>query len=204
MTEEVYKKKWNYWISARRTSSRSSRRPSTTRSTTSSCTVIEEKLGSPWSSEISRFNIRHNCEEKIGRRSRYYPRTYWQDTGIAKWNQLYDRFERFSGCWINPQWTFTRYQSTSVFPTSSDSWRNAKPFYRNAEPQRCAAKHLGHAWYIGQHLIHNNWIHGVPEEKNRFTHQQWKRARNNQDLRCQSGPSAKDSVIFSGGDSSKN
>ena len=26
----------------------------------------------------------------------------------------------------------------------------------------------------------------------------------NQDLRCQSGPSAKDSVIFSGGDSSKN
>ena len=26
----------------------------------------------------------------------------------------------------------------------------------------------------------------------------------NQDLRCQSGPSAKDSVIFNGGDSSKN
>ena len=30
------------------------------------------------------------------------------------------------------------------------------------------------------------------------------RAEQNQDLRCQSGPSAKDSVIFSGGDSSKN
>ena len=31
-----------------------------------------------------------------------------------------------------------------------------------------------------------------------------KRPEQNQDLRCQSGPSAKDSVIFSGGDSSKN
>ena len=30
------------------------------------------------------------------------------------------------------------------------------------------------------------------------------RQEQNQDLRCQSGPSAKDSVIFSGGDSSKN
>ena len=30
------------------------------------------------------------------------------------------------------------------------------------------------------------------------------RTGRNQDLRCQSGPSAKDSVIFSGGDSSKN
>ena len=30
------------------------------------------------------------------------------------------------------------------------------------------------------------------------------RPEQNQDLRCQSGPSAKNSVIFSGGDSSKN
>ena len=30
------------------------------------------------------------------------------------------------------------------------------------------------------------------------------RPERNQDLRCQPGPSAKDSVIFSGGDSSKN
>ena len=28
------------------------------------------------------------------------------------------------------------------------SWWNAKPFYRNAEPQRWAAKHLGHTWKI--------------------------------------------------------
>ena len=28
--------------------------------------------------------------------------------------------------------------------TISNSWRNAKPFYRNAKPQRRAVKHLGH------------------------------------------------------------
>ena len=34
------------------------------------------------------------------------------------------------------QWTIPRYQSTSVFPTSSRSWQNAKPSSGNAEPQR--------------------------------------------------------------------
>ena len=36
------------------------------------------------------------------------------------------------------------------------------------------------------------------------TAEKCERPEQNQDLRCQSGPSAKDSVIFSGGDSSKN
>ena len=36
------------------------------------------------------------------------------------------------------------------FPTSSSSWWNAKPFFWNAELQRWAAKHLGHAWYFGK------------------------------------------------------
>ena len=46
--------------------------------------------------------------------------------------KLYEWFERFSRCWISTQWTFPRYQSTCVFPTFSRSWRNAKPFYGNA------------------------------------------------------------------------
>ena len=29
---------------------------------------------------------------------------------------------------------------------------DAKPFFWNAEPQRRAAKHLGHTWYIGKRL----------------------------------------------------
>ena len=36
-----------------------------------------------------------------------------------------------------------RFQSTRVIPTSSNSWRNAKPFCRNAELQRRPAKRLG-------------------------------------------------------------
>ena len=82
------------------------------------------EIKSQWSGRIeaiSRLNIRHNCEEKIDRRSRYYPWTHWQNTGITEWNQLYERFERFSRCWISTQWTLPRCQSTSVFPTSSRS-----------------------------------------------------------------------------------
>ena len=98
---------------------------------------------------ISRLNILHNCEDKIVRRSRYYPWTHWQDSGITEWNRLHEWIERLSRCWISTQWTFSRCQSTSVFPTSSRSWCTAKPFYRNAEPQKWTAKHLGHTWYIG-------------------------------------------------------
>ena len=94
---------------------------------------------------------------------------------------LYERFERFSRCWISPQWTFPRCQSTSVFPTSSSSWWNAKPFSGNAEPQKWAAKHLGHAWFFGKRfcksssvflstLYQRNRILGVLKNQNKFTH----------------------------------
>ena len=81
-----------------------------------------------------------------------------QSTGTAKWSKLYEWFKRFSGCWISPQWTFPRYQSTCVFPTSSKSWRNAKPFYGNAEPQRRAARHLGHTWKNGKRFCKSSCV----------------------------------------------
>ena len=34
----------------------------------------------------------------------------------------------------------------------------AKPFYRNAEPQRRTAKHLGHAWYIGKRFCRSSCV----------------------------------------------
>ena len=54
-----------------------------------------------------------------------------------------------------------------------------------------------------QHFIRRNWIHGVPEQKplHSSTVEKSRRRTQNQDLRCQFGPSAKDSVILSGGDS---
>ena len=105
----------------------------------------------------------------------------------------------------------------SVIPTSSNSWENAKPFYRNAEPQRRAAKHLGHTWYIGKRFCKSRCViistlssriesvEFIEREAASFIHgEKSERQKQDQDLRCQSGPSAKDSVIFSGGDSSKN
>ena len=49
-----------------------------------------------------------------------------------------------------------------------------------------------HQWNSSEEPLHSSTV-----EKS-------DRPKQNQDLRCQSGPSAKDSVIFSGGDSSKN
>ena len=48
--------------------------------------------------------------------------------------------------------------SQCVFPTSSSSWWNAKPFCRNAEPQKWAAKHLGHTWYIGKRFCKSSRV----------------------------------------------
>ena len=50
----------------------------------------------------------------------------------------------------------------------------------------------------------NQWNSSTEEPIHPSTVEKSERPEQNQDLRCQSGPSAKDPVIFSGGDSSKN
>ena len=50
----------------------------------------------------------------------------------------------------------------------------------------------------------NQWTTAIEEPLHTSTAEKSERPEQNRDLRCQSGPSAKDSVIFSGGDSSKN
>ena len=50
----------------------------------------------------------------------------------------------------------------------------------------------------------HQWNSSVEEPLHSSTVEKSERPEQNQDLRCQSGPSAKDSVIFSGGDFSKN
>ena len=116
-------------------------------SKTGTCVKLMRTVFKKWRNWRSFFYLRHYCAKKISRRSRYNSGTYWQDTGIAKWNLL----------------------------------------YRNAEPQRRAAKHLGHMVYretslqvqlcLLQHLIRRNWIHGVQEYQNRFTHQRRRRMK---------------------------
>ena len=121
MTEEVHENLVKLKISTRRTSLRSSWRSSTTRSTASSRTVIAAKFGITWSSpeksqwngrvkEVSEFHLRHYCKTKISRGSGHYLGTFWPNTGMAKRNKLYEWFKGVSGCWINSQWKFPRYQ----------------------------------------------------------------------------------------------
>ena len=104
------------------------------------------------------------------------------------------RFEGFSRCWINSQWKFPRYQSTGVFPTSSNTRRIVGTFLRIAVPQRRAAMHLGHTWYIGkrflqihmhlhQLLILKNWINGVQQLRNRFTCLQRRKVKDQNNIR---------------------
>ena len=50
----------------------------------------------------------------------------------------------------------------------------------------------------------NQWNSSIEEPLHTSTVEKSERPEQNRDLRCQSGPSAKNSVIFSGGDSSKN
>ena len=50
----------------------------------------------------------------------------------------------------------------------------------------------------------NQWNSSIEEPLHSSRVEKNERPEQNQDLRCRSGPSAKDSVIFSGGDSSKN
>ena len=47
----------------------------------------------------------------------------------------------------------SRYQSISFFPTTSNTRRIVEAFLRIAVPQRRAAKHLGHTWYIGKRFL---------------------------------------------------
>ena len=70
---------------------------------------------------------------------------------------------------------------------------------------------MGHAWYIGRpsssaHYLggFNPWISNVTEDTSPHVTSERQNPDTALDPRCQSGPSAKDSVIFSGGDSSKN
>ena len=77
--------------------------------------------------------------------------------------------------------------------------------------------HLGHTWYIWKRFCKSTCIFNsslssriesmgttIEEPLHTSTAEKSERPEQNRDLRCQSGPSAKNSVIFTGGDSSKN
>ena len=94
---------------------------------------------------------------------------------------------------------------------------NATPFYGNAEPQKWAAKLLGHAWCFGKRFCKSSCVlfSTYPQELNPWSSRRKEPLHSStveksekqtpvQDQRCQFGPSAKNSVIPYEGDSSKN
>ena len=124
-------------------------------------------------------------------------------------------FKTEVGRWISSQWKFPRYQSTNVIPCTSDTWRDVATFFRIAEPQRRTAMHLGHTWYIGKRFCKStcSFISSLSSRIESMGDNHWGAApyvysgekwKTRTKSRCQSGPSAKDSVIFSGGDFSTN
>ena len=90
-----------------------------------------------------------------------------------------------SGCWISTQWKLARYQSTSVIPTSPNSLF-VHPDASSSAP-------------YPQEL--HQWKSSIEEPLHSSTVEKSERQKQYQELRCQSGPSAKDSAIVSGGDS---
>ena len=141
------KMNWNDRVAERRNSSCSTRWTTTTRSSTSSWTVIEAKLDLREAHEKS-LNEMEELKRFQGPRIDTIARRRLvedQDTILELTGKIQE-FQNeincvndsrdFSRCWISTQWTFPRYQTNSVFPTSSSSWWNA-------EPQRWAVQVFG-------------------------------------------------------------
>ena len=171
--------------------SKTSRRTTSTRSSISSWTIIGTKSRISWTSQKNwcGFNALHSIQFRgenlskiqilsLNSLARY--RNYRMKSIAWLFREIVFR------CWIRTQWTIPRCQSICVFLTSSSSWWDATLFYRNAEPQRRAAKHQGHAWCIffkkSRCVIISTFcaaieIHGVLKCRNRFSHQQRRRLR---------------------------
>ena len=106
-----------------------------------------------------------------------------------------------------------RYQATSVIPTSSNSWIAVLQECRAAEKGRQAFGTHGFSGNVFANPVAsssapypqelNPWSSRTEEPLHSSTVEKSERQTQDQDQRCQSGQSAKNSVIFSGGDSSK-
>ena len=106
-----------------------------------------------------------------------------------------------------------------VFPKHPPSEGMLRPSFISQRQTEEPAKYQGYIRYIRKRFLHihkllrqlrilRNWIllgrKTIEEPIHRSIAEKSGRPERDSDLRCQSGPSAKNSVIFSGGDSSKN
>ena len=110
--------------------------------------------------------------------------------------------ERFSRCWISTQWTFPRCQSTYVFPTSSRSWWNAKRRSQGMPSRREGPPSIWDTHGKSGNVFPNRTASSSASNVSEHTSPQVVSESQTpvQDQRCQSGPSARSSVIPSEGD----
>ena len=204
------------------TNSRRRRAPTPTR------TIMATEIGISWSStksyrnwritEIPKFYIRYARKTEAHRGPEHYFGIIRQSTGSAKWSKLLWTILRI--CRMLNQFNSGNSHVTSrpvSFPSHpipegmlrhsfvSPSRREGPPsswdthgFSGNVFADPPASSSAPYPQELHQ------WNSSIEEPLHSSTVEKSERPQQNQDLRCQSGPSAKDSVIFSGGDSSKN
>ena len=161
-----------------------------TRSTASSWTTIRTRSGSSWSSweksqwdgrieAISRVYIRYNFEEEVNRRSRHYPRTHSQDSGmIRETSKMLNHYAvdhptlpvklRFSHLFeilAECKAVLWEFQAASIGRQAFGTHMVLRETFLQIQPR------------VLQHLIRRNWIHGVLICRNQFTHQRRRRMR---------------------------
>ena len=170
----------------------SRRRTTSTRSSTSSWTIIGTKSGSSWSSwekpqwngrteAISRPNIRQNCEEKLVEdRDTILELT---DKIQELQNEIYsmnDSRDFKDAESVRSGHSHVASQPVSFpphpIPGGTLSCSLGMPSRKDGPPSIFGTHMVSRETFLQiqqrllQHFIRRNWIHGVPEQKSRFTH----------------------------------
>ena len=191
--------------------------------------IIAATTGFSWSSsarsyetegiaKIPKFYLRWVRPEEIHWGSEDYYGIIWKTSRTTEWSKLHEWYQGFSGCWVDLQWKFTRYQSTWIIPRHPPFEGLLKPAFisqRQTEEPPNIRDTSGKSGNIFAHPqtsssapypqeLNSTWRKTIEEPIHMSTAEKSGRPERDPDLRCQSGPSAKDSVIFSGRDTSKN
>ena len=182
------------------------------------------KFGVAWSSaekshwngrieEVSEFHLRYYCKTKINRRSGHYLGTFWPNTGIAnEINCKSDSKEFQDAESIRSGNSHVTSRPVSFpppsFPEGMLSRSFGVPSRREGPPSIWDTHGISGNVFANpdasssapypQEL--NQWNSSIEEPLHSSTVEKSERQKQDQDLRCQSGPSAKNSVIPSEGD----
>ena len=180
--------------------------------------IMASATGFSWSSSTKSYwdgvYFRWAHQTEVHRGSEHYYGIIWKIARIAKWSKLYERdskdFQDAESVRRGNSHVTSRPVSFPLHPIPEGMLRPSFVSPRRKEGPPCIWDTLGvsgnvvanpHASSTAPHPQElNPWRKTIEEPLHMSTAEKSGRP----ELRCQSGPSAKDSVIFSGGDVSKN